>query len=175
MKFTLLTVFFLVFYNSARAQSAMITKTDTIKIQRPESVYLESGAAGLFFSVNYDTRFGSRRNGLDGRLCIGFWNSGGATFITVPLQLNYLVGSKSNFLELGAGGTLMSVNGSYYGNPLIGNHLFKLSTTVLPTTTIGYRHQPLHHGLDFGASFNPMLLEGTFIPYFGGSVGYTFK
>jgi hypothetical protein len=171
----LIVVSSLIFNNITVAQSVTTSKADTAKTRRPENVYFESGSAGLFFSLNYDTRFTNERNGLGGRLGIGTWKSAGTTFVTVPFQLNYLIGRQSNFLELGAGATLLALNGTYYGNPLIGNHVTSVSTTVLPTTTIGYRHQPYHHGVDFGVSVNPMLLDGTFIPYFGVSVGYTFK
>jgi hypothetical protein len=165
----------LIFNNIVSAQSVTTTKTDTIKTERPENVYLELGSAGLFYSLNYDTRFAAAHNGLGGRLGIGTWKAGSTTFITVPFQLNYLIGSRSNFLELGAGATLLTLNGTYNGNPLLSYHQLIVSTTVLPTTTIGYRHQPYHGGIDFGVSFNPLLLNGTFIPYFGGSLGYTFK
>jgi hypothetical protein len=169
-----LTVFISLIFNIARAQSVTMAKADTAKTERPENIYFELGSAGLFFSLNYDTRFTNERNGLGGRLGIGTWKSAGTTFVTVPFQLNYLIGRRSDFLELGAGATLLALNGTYYGDPLLGNHL-TVSSTVLPTTTIGYRHQPHHHGVDFGVSINPMLLEGTFIPYFGASLGYTFK
>ncbi|MGZ3751831.1 MAG: hypothetical protein ACXVAU_11175, partial [Mucilaginibacter sp.] len=121
------------------------------------------------------TRFLQQREGFGGRLGVGTWSSAGTTFITVPLQLNYLVGGRSNFFEAGAGATLMSLNKPYQGNPLIGKNLRVNSTTVLPTTTIGYRYQPYKGGLNLRASINPMLLEGTFIPNFGVSAGYTFK
>jgi len=165
----------LIFSNIVKAQSGAITKTDSAKTERPENIYAEAGSAGLFFSLNYDTRFSNQRDGLGGRIGIGTWSSGGSTFVTAPLQLNYLLGAKSNFLELGAGATLLTTSGNYYGNPLLGGHFFHLGNTVLPTTTIGYRHQPTHNGINFGISFNPMLLEGTFVPYFGGSLGYTFR
>jgi hypothetical protein len=171
-----LTVFIsLIFSNIAGAQSVTMVKADTAKTERPENIYFELGSAGLFYSLNYDTRFSVERNGLGGRLGIGTWKSGSTTFVTVPFQLNYLIGSRSNFLELGAGATLLALNGTYGRNPLLGNRETIVGTTVLPTTTIGYRHQPYHGGIDFGVSFNPMLLDGTFIPYFGASLGYTFR
>jgi hypothetical protein len=171
----LIVLIFLTFNNIARAQSATMAKADTAKTERPENIYFELGSAGLFYSLNYDTRFSTERDGLGGRLGIGTWKSGSTTFVTVPFQLNYLIGGRSNFLELGVGATLLTLNGTYSGNPLLSYHQTNVSNTVLPTSTIGYRHQALHRGLDFGVSFNPMLLKGTFIPYFGASLGYTLK
>jgi hypothetical protein len=171
----LLTFFTALLSHVASAQSYSSTKSDTTITHRPENIYAEIGSAGLFYSLNYDTRFGNQRNGLGVRLGFAIWSPTSTTFISVPFQLNYLIGHKSNFLELGAGATLLTANKPYYGNPLLGNHFTNISTSVLPTTTIGYRHQPFHHGVNFGVSVNPMLLNGIFIPYFGGSLGYTFK
>jgi len=172
--FLTVAIFFM-FNNIAAAQRVTIAKTDTAKTVRPENIYFELGSAGLFYSLNYDTRFSTERDGLGGRLGIGTWKSGSTTFITVPFQLNYLIGGRSNFLELGAGATLLALNGTYSGNPLLSYHETDVSTTLLPTTTIGYRHQAYHSGINFGVSFNPMLLKGKFIPYFGASLGYTLK
>jgi hypothetical protein len=174
---TLFLVVFIIltFNNIGQAQSVIMAKTDTVKVVRPENIYLELGSAGLFYSINYDTRFADRRDGLGARLGIGTWKSDGPTFVTVPFQLNYLIGKRSNFLELGAGATLMALNGTYNGNPLFKYHETSVSTTVLPTTTIGYRHQAYHSGINFGVSFNPMLLNSIFMPYFGASLGYTLK
>jgi hypothetical protein len=161
--------------NSVSAQGTTAAKTDTAKTIRPQNVYVEVGAAGLFFSLNYDTRFTAERDGPGGRLGAGTWKSGSTTFVTVPFQLNYLIGGHTDFLELGAGATLLALNGTYNGDPIFNYHKGDLGTTVLPTTTIGYRHQPYRNGIDFGVSFNPMLLDGTFEPEFGASAGYTFR
>jgi hypothetical protein len=175
-----LTVFlfislFSIFSINAHGQSASVSKTDSVQVHRARNVFIEVGAAGLFFSANYDTRFSQRRDGLGGRLGLGWWHAANTTFVTVPFQLNYLVGSRSHFFEAGAGATYMYVSEPYFGNPLIGHNPQVNNSTVVTTTTIGYRYQPFNGGLNLRVSFNPMLLEGTLIPDFGASVGYTFK
>ncbi len=171
---------------TAKAQSR---KTDSVKIRKAQSINFEFGSVGLFYSVNYDTRFNQQRGGWGARLGVGYWHYQGqdviagklsntitkTTFITVPFQINYLIGKRRSFLELGAGATLMALNGTYGGNPLLGIDEHPVSTTVLPTTTIGYRYQPLKHGVNFRISFNPVMLDGTVLPYFGLGVGYTFR
>ncbi len=164
-----------VFISQADAQNLSKTNSDSVSVHRAQTVFVEVGAAGLFFSANYDTRFSQRRDGFGGRIGMGAWGSVGTTFITFPFQFNYLSGGKSSFLELGAGGTILYTNNAYNENPLIGNNLKISGTYLLPTTTIGYRYQPYNGGFNFRISINPMLLEGTFIPYFGLSAGYTFK
>jgi hypothetical protein len=175
-----LTVFlfvslFSIFSFNVNGQSIKASKTDSTHVYRAQNIFIEVGAAGLFFSANYDTRFSQQRDGFGGRLGVGTWSSAGTTFITVPLQLNYLVGGRSNFFEAGAGATLMSLNKPYAGNPLTEKNLKINGSAVLPTTTMGYRYQPYNGGLNLRASVNPMLLKGTFIPYFGASIGYTFR
>lgn len=176
---SLLACFFIslfsVFSLNARAQSTKFSKTDSAHVHRAQNVFVEVGAAGLFFSANYDTRFSQHRDGLGARLGVGTWTPTGKTFITVPFQLNYLAGGRSHFFEAGAGATYMHLNNPYFGNPLLGHNLKLTNSTVLPTTTIGYRYQPFNSGVNLRISFNPMLLEGTFIPFFGASAGYTFK
>jgi hypothetical protein len=171
----LLISLFSIFSFNVQAQSAKVSKTDSVHVHRAQNIFVEVGAAGLFFSANYDTRFSQQRDGLGGRLGVGTWGSMGTTFITVPFQLNYLAGGRSHFFEAGAGATYLYLNDPYFGNPLVGHHTQLNNSTVLPTTTIGYRYQPFNGGLNLRVSFNPMLLEGTFIPYFGASAGYTFK
>ena len=171
----LLISLFPIFSFNAHAQNTKAGKSDSAHVHRAQNVFIEIGAAGLFYSANYDTRFAQQRDGLGGRLGVGTWHSNGTTFITTPFQLNYLVGGRSHFFEDGAGATYLHLSEPYFGNPLIGNNPKLINSTVLPTTTIGYRYQPFNGGLNLRASFNPMLLEGTFIPYFGASAGYAFK
>jgi hypothetical protein len=60
-------------FNSAAqillTDSASKAKTDSLKIDslkkiRAENIFIEAGGAGFVFSLNYDTRFHKRRNGL---------------------------------------------------------------------------------------------------------------
>lgn len=174
------TVFLFIFLFSffsinSYGQTAGVRKADSVQVHRAQNVFIEVGAAGLFFSTNYDTRFSQQRDGLGGRIGAGWWHAVNTTFITVPFQLNYLVGGRSHFFEAGAGATYMYLSNPYFGNPLIGHDPKVVNSTVVATTTIGYRYQPFNHGLNLRASFNPCLLDGTFVPDFGVSVGYTFK
>jgi hypothetical protein len=166
---------FSIFSINAHGQTASVSKTDSVQVHRAQNIFIEIGGAGLFFSANYDTRFSQQRDGFGGRLGLGWWHSANTTFITVPFQLNYLVGGRSSFFEAGAGATYMYLSNPYLANPLIGHNPQVNNSTVVGTTTIGYRYQPFNGGLNLRISFDPMLLEGTLIPDFGLSVGYTFK
>lgn len=166
---------FSIFLINAHGQTVKASKTDSVRAHRIQNAFIEMGGAGLFFSGNYDTRFSQQRDGLGGRLGLGWWHRVNTTFITVPFQFNYLVGGKSNFFEVGAGATYMYLSNTYFRNPIIGNNPMVVNTTVVATSTIGYRYQPFKGGLNLRASFNPSLLQGTFVPEIGLSAGYTFR
>ena len=176
MKTRLLKPLFLLipffFYHSATAQSVVHSNADSALNARAQNVYIELGGPGLLFSANYDTRFSQRRDGLGGRIGLGFIASGGVSVVTVPVQLNYLLGKTDKYFEIGLGATYASFHTgadflSLNTNPVTAN-------TVLGTMTFGYRYQPVDGGFNFRASFNPIFDSSNFVPYFGLSFGYTF-
>ncbi|RYE09386.1 MAG: hypothetical protein EOP51_33350 [Sphingobacteriales bacterium] len=136
-------------------------------------MYLELAGPGLAFSVNYDTRFSDTRDGLGGRVGFGYFPNPFFSIVSVPVQLNYLVGSRSHFLELGAGATYLKVgddNNNKKDNDFLS---FNAVTGVLGTATVGYRYQPVDGGFNFRISANPVV--GDTFQFTGGiSVGYTF-
>lgn len=121
------------------------------------------GASNATFSINFDSRFGSRVNGLGGRAGLGFMTFGETPIISAPIQLNYLFGSRNHYFELGAGATFLVA-------PLEG-------ASVFATLTTGYRYQPTRGGVIFMAGLTPsfMFIDGFScipIPYLG--IGYSF-
>ncbi|MDR3693305.1 hypothetical protein [Mucilaginibacter sp.] len=168
----ILLVFAFFFFHSSKAQSVRYSKTDSTLNTRAQNVYIELGGPGLLFSANYDTRFSQRRDGLGGRIGLGFIASGGASVVTVPFQLNYLLGKKDKYFEIGLGATYASFNSG--SNFLSFDTTPVTSNTVLGTMTFGYRYQPVDGGFNFRASFNPIFDSSNFVPYFGLSFGYTF-
>lgn len=178
--FTIVTILLLSFctlFNSAKAQS------DTTK--RAQNVYLELLGPGLTFSANYDARFSKRQDGLGGRVGLGYASDNDFSILSIPLQVNYLLGRKGKYLELGLGATFASYSGedsfSFLGKNSIYTYNNSSSSrhrqsTVLGTTTVGYRSQPVNGGFNFRASINPVFNSGGFNPFFFGlSFGYTFK
>lgn len=161
----------ILFYNTSQAQRTTSSRTDSLKNTRAQSVYFELFGPGLTFSANYDTRFSQKRDGLGARAGIGFLAAGGTSFLSVPVQINYLLGKTDKYLEIGAGATYTSYTGS-------GFFSFDNTTTttqkVLGTMTFGYRYQPIDGGFNFRASFNPLFDSSTFYPFVGFSFGYTF-
>jgi hypothetical protein len=172
LKIAVIILLNIVFYQTANAQNISQTKTDSALTTRAQNVFVELGGPGLLFSGNYDTRFSQRKDGLGGRIGIGFIATGGISLVSVPVQLNYLLGNNSKYFEIGLGATYASFNSA-------SNFLaFSPSTSdkILGTMTFGYRYQPVDGGFSFRANIDPLFDSSNFIPYyFGVSFGYTFK
>ena len=137
------------------------------------SVYLELGGNGLLYSVNYDRRFTDHFSGRAGFMIIGGQSEqptdDQVSIAILPVMANYLVGSGSHRLELGAG-LLFGMGGAdteNYG-----------SVTAAGiggvTTTFGYRYQPVDGGFLFRAGLTPFYSAGRPQLWGGISVGYSF-
>lgn len=151
---------------------------------RDHAVYLEIGGGSLISGASYEQRFGKNsRWGV--RAGVGFGYSSSSSFFmgststrawTVPVGVNYLVGSKKNSLEVGVGVSLGVYNlhydelsyenvseatfNDFLANPqkYPGNMISAYSdTSDPPTYTFGYR---------YGKSKNE------FGYFFFGNIGY---
>lgn len=143
---------------------------------RTQNVYVELAGQGLILTANYDTRFSNKRNGIGGRIGIGYIADSGDHITTIPIGLNYLLGKGRNFFEVGLGAT-------YFGTSSRNNDfLFSNSSgdssvnTVIGTMSFSYRLQPIDSGFSLRAGITPVFNGDGFIPYYAGlSLGYTFS
>jgi hypothetical protein len=123
---------------------------------RAQNVFGELGGNGVFLSLNYDTRFSKKDNGLGGRAGIGFipgfsFGFGAvSTIITFPFGLNYLVGRGPNYLEVGAGATISTGAVSLLGIGAKAN-----GVDFVPS--IGYRYQPRKKGFTGRVVISPFI------------------
>ncbi len=159
--------------NYAIAQNAaLVNKVDTLINKRVKNIYVEIMGAGLAFSANYDTRFENKEDGIGARIGVGGYSIDASSILAVPVQLNYLVGKKNKFLELGLGFTYFNFSGS----DLIFFKGSKVNTSKeIGTLTFGYRYQPKEGGFSYRTFISPFFDGKTFIPYwFGASMGYSF-
>lgn len=136
--------------------------------QAAKSVYFELGGPGLA-SINFDTRFTNKEDGIGGRIGIGGFSIDGTSAVFVPIGVNFLLGKdQRNYFEIGGGVTpvfisddIIDDDGSFTGT--FGHLVF------------GYRMQPVNGGFTFRAFICPVFGEGGFIPYYAGiSFGYKF-
>ncbi len=162
------------------AQTQKETSKDTITttvvltppppFKRAQNVFVELGGQGVLFSANYDTRFGARRNGLGGRVGIGYLAVDGVNITNIPVSLNYLLGKEKNFFEIGLGATVLAAGSTNEDILFEGN-----SSGVLGTMSFMYRLQPVESGFSLRVGLTPIFNSSVFLPYFAGvSLGYTF-
>ncbi|MDP4150947.1 MAG: hypothetical protein Q8927_05860 [Bacteroidota bacterium] len=142
----------------------------------PHALFMELGGTGLALSMNYDTRFSKRVDGLGIRMGLGFSFTKDPAFITVPVALNYLVGRNGNYFEVGAGLTYLDITNTKGFNDIsIGGSSGLLNDQYLfVTTCFGYRRQPIHGGFNFRGGVTPVFVSGEMgiLPYI--SLGFNF-
>ncbi len=138
--------------------------------RRAQNVFVEIGGQGLLFTANYDTRFSNKRNGLGGRIGIGYIAADGDNATTIPLSMNYLLGKGKHLFEIGLGATLLATGGTDE------SFFFKDNdSSVIGTMSFSYRLQPVDGGFSFRAGLTPVFNKDFFIPYYAGlSLGYSF-
>lgn len=153
--------------------------TDTIRLKNksvaknivtdrpPQAVYFGIGGSALIFSVNYDTRFAKRLNGLGVSTGIGTWFGGGTAVFIIPATLNYLVGRKDHFLEIGAGASFITATTDFFSSESTGS-------TFVGHGVLGYRYQPASGGFFARGGFTPLFADGDAVMYFHLGFGYSF-
>lgn len=163
LSFTILSVY------TVNGQSSRV---DTIK--PASSVYFELLGNGGFYSINYDSRFSKKRDGLGGRVGLSYAAESGDSFFSMPVGINYLAGKKGHYFEAGAGITYYSANIYLLDN--VGDSENGENTTgVFGNLTFGYRKQPIDGGFSLRAGVSPIITKNSFIPYWPYvSFGYTF-
>uniref|UniRef100_UPI00404B7018 hypothetical protein n=1 Tax=Daejeonella sp. TaxID=2805397 RepID=UPI00404B7018 len=145
IKYTALLILVLVF-SSVRVKGQESGSTSAQNEKRAQNVFVELGGQGLLFTANYDSRFSKRMDGLGGRVGIGYISIGGDNATTVPLSLNYLLGTGRHFFEMGLGATLLATSGND------NSFLFdENNSNVIGTMSFSYRLQPVDQGFSFRA------------------------
>lgn len=129
-------------------------------------IYLEAGGSGIIYSINYDGRLGKFENGLGFRIGIGGASYTGDGYVAIPAQLNYLLGSNGQYLELGAGITFISVSDIFFDSDAS-------ASKIAGSFVVGFRKQPFgKKGLTWRIAFTPFLGFGSFQPWAGASIGF---
>lgn len=141
-------------------------------LHRSQNVFIEIGGPGLVVSANYDCRFSNSREGWGATAGVGYLPNKTSSLLTIPVQINYLMGSFQHYLELGAGGTYLKYKSGTVGEFIPFHN--EANKQFVGTATIGYRYQPIDRGYNFRASFNPVFDQHSVYAYAGVGFGYTF-
>jgi hypothetical protein len=110
---------------------------------------LEFAGPGIFSSLNIDSRFAKKENGLGFRLGIGITplnmlkdqcNTGSLN--SFPIGINYLIGKNKHLFEVAGGAAFSFMSGTKLYCSSMAKHFFSEETTNYWFTSIGYRYQP---------------------------------
>lgn len=150
---------------SLHAQVAERTKS--------QGVFVEVLGNGLIYSLNYDSRFSQRFDGLGGRAGIGYIAMEGTRLTTIPVLLNYLLGNEKHFFEIGIGTTLVAASDNSGNFGPVGSR--ERGSLFIGTMSLGYRLEPIDGGFMFRAGITPLFDSGAFWPLWPQvSFGYSF-
>jgi len=142
-----------------------------------QTLFFGLGGQGLGLSLNYDTRFTKSLKGIGGRIGVGYIIrveshtlfgielTSSTSSISIPITVNYLIGSKGHYFEVGAGTT--------FGNTRdIGEaDIFR----PMGTMVLGFRIQPEDGGFNFRVALVPLFGKEYLFPSYEFSFGHTFK
>ncbi|MBK0378260.1 hypothetical protein [Mucilaginibacter segetis] len=173
-----------------KAQKISPSQSDSIPNpyvnKKAQTVFFELLGPGALYSLNYDTRFNKRQDGLGGRVGISYYADSGDNLFTIPVVLNYLLGKNGKYFEVGIGATYYienHVSTPFFGDnyeyttDTNGNYYYNRSNNsgVLGTLNFGYRYQPADGGFAFRAGVSPIFNTHGFAPYWPYiSFGYAF-
>jgi hypothetical protein len=138
------------------------------------------GPAGLF-SLNIDSRFTKKENGIGFKIGLGgaplgmfgeTCNSGSQ--ISLPAGLNYLFGKRKHFVEVGGGRVLVIIGATKRYCEGFESGFFSDETGPYGYASLGYRYQPFEKkGITFRTFVSPLFQQGFNTKIWGGgSIGY---
>jgi hypothetical protein len=128
------------------------------------NVYVECLGNGLLYSFNYEYM---PQDNFSARIGAGYLADTETSVALIPVMGNYLMRESSHRFELGAGATIILIDGK-------GEYMKQKASAAIPTLTAGYRYQPREGGMIFRAGFTPLFGKDTFVPSVGLSIGQSF-
>ena len=164
--------------------SRMMTAQDSLS-QLSDSkkwIYAEAGGSSVLVGISYDMRLKGHR-GLGFRAGLGgvssFLISGTSSeddLLTIPMEVNYLVGDKRHFFVAGMCLLPIIAGEGYRGDGTFIKINKGLNLAGL-TTTFGYRYAPIKVGPAFQVAWTPIAsFSGGFMPlWFSLGAGFSFK
>ena len=131
----------------------------------PQAVYFQVLGSGPILSVMYDRRLGKKVNGLGFAVGLGYWGEDGDNIFSIPVQLNYLFGRQTHFIELAGGTTYVTAAESFFDTE---------SSGFIYHINLGYRHQPTKGGFFFRGGYSPLFYDGENVTSFYLGFGHNF-
>jgi hypothetical protein len=173
------TMFILLVLTCAPLFSQTAIERQPIRTYSRNCLYLELLGTGILYSVNLEHRFARHWSGRVGFTTFSVSDAVFAepelstNFLGFPVLMTYLAGSRSHFLEMGAG--VLVLNVSVDGRDIwFGMDVNGQMTAVLGAAAIGYRYQPANGGFLFRIGLTPLTSFSSSIVLVGMSLGAAF-
>ncbi len=140
--------------------------------------FVEVFGNGLLYSANYEVLV--RPWNIGARIGVSYFStkisdhalSHPYTLVTVPIVLDYYLGTVHHKLQLGLGATVLYTRVSTDG---LGLSYGTDGVAVAGTAIVGYRYFPRDRGFSFGLGFTPLLRATKgILPWGGADVGWVF-
>ena len=154
----------------------IVIPVSCISQQSAKNVFVELGGPG-FISANYDVRLSKINDGFGVRVGVGIISDLQASGITLPVGLNYLIGKRNNFIEIGAGASYVRLPNVNQDQPFN----FPAESMVVGYGWLGYKYQATDNGFTFRAGLcqylrklNLPVILGVTSLYPSLSFGYSF-
>jgi len=151
----------------------LIISFGVVAQKRQNAIFIEVKGTGANLTLNYDTRFTAKTNGLGARAGFGYFGDKYDNVINIPFEINYLIGKEKHFFETGVGAVWGNYNEKSDDQKGIGNlYITKLNGWAF-ATDIGYRYQQ-YNRLLLRLNFTPLFTKQKIYPLAGISIGYSF-
>lgn len=184
---------FIVTLTFACAVLATFAQTEN-KLTYRKSINVDLLGGGIAANLSFDMRLKKGvQDGLGFRAGIGGFSMNNAittdaegnrgvsnfSLVTIPLEVNYLIGKRRSAFETGAG--ILTLYGTSNGaivNQNTNNIVtydakgFDFGAIYLK---LGYRFQPLKNGITFNFAYTPLINAAGFQHYFGLGLGFSFR
>ncbi len=148
-------------------------QTLNAQFKRSEAVFVEVKGSGINLTLNYDTRFSKKINGIGGSIGFGYLGDKYENAMNLPIAVNYLVGSKRNFFEMGIAAVWSEYNiESDDQAGFVKTYVTHLQGWAFAVIA-GYRYQQAGK-IFFRIDATPVFSKCKTYPLAGFSVGYSF-
>ena len=128
-------------------------------------VFIEFMGNGIFYSVNYDTRFTKEVDGLGGKVGFGYVAVDGDHYSSFPFLVNYLMGKEGHYFEIGVGVNFL-VADYKNGSGVIDRPEIAKWEGWSGNMSLGYRYQAVDGGFYSGLVSHQCLEKGN-LNHFG--------
>lgn len=133
----------------------------SLNAQSKNNIFIEAYGNGILYTINYEREIIN-----DFTFRIGYGN---INLQSIPVLVNYHYKlSEGNSIMIGFGAVKLNWNDDFLYKDEAG------TKNWINTAVLAYNINSQKKGINFRFAFTPFIIDGTFLPYGGISIGYSF-